>query len=229
MFKKGLIAAVVCMSSVSVCYAWPSLPSLPGVGSSSGSSSTSSFSASDVDSFIAQGKATSKLVSDSKMHIAMAIATKESKDKLTDSQNQIKAGLANNDKTTTDKEQKLAEAVDASLKESENDAAASDRLKGLSADQKQSVINAFYNLLLGIKQQSVQVVTGENILKGIKSNPTLLLRASDMKDALGDMGSNIKSEGEFMARIPALFKGAGIVPVLPTDASDKPKDVSSTF
>ena len=228
MFTKGLIAVAIAMSSISVCYAWPTLPSMPGVGSALGGGGNS-VSAADVDSFVSQGQISSKLVSDSKLLIAMAIATKEDKDKLTNSQKQIKEGLANKDTTITDKERKLSESADAIFNASTNDTAAAARLQNLSAEQKTSVINAFYNLMLGIKQQSLQVVTGQNILKSIPSNPSLLSRASEIKTSVVDMGSNIKSQGEFMTKIPSLFKSAGIQPVLPTDASNKPKDMGNAF
>jgi hypothetical protein len=233
MLNKALLSSLLIAASTSVCYGWgmPTLPSVGGVGSmlSGGSAASSSAGSADVDTFVAQGKLSSQLITDSTLRLAMAVATKENRDKLKQTQEQLKKGLATGDKTTTDTSTALSKDAQTVLNESLDDSASADRIKSLSDEQKTIMKNSLYNYSLGIQQQLIQVGTGQQIIAHLASNMGQIAKMGDVKNTVAEMGSNIKASGVYLTKIPALFKTANIVPVLPTDASSKPKDAGAEF
>lgn len=222
MFKKiALVGVLVLVASAPVCYGF-GLPSIPGMGSAGAGGGGGA----DVDGFLAQGAASTKLISSAKLNLAIALSSKEEGDKLAATRDQVKTGLAAKDSKATDLAKQLDQQTDAALQASEADSAAQERLKSLSSAQKENAAKSLFNLGLGVYMQKAQIVTGQNIIKSGAGNMSIAPKLPAVKDAVSDMASNIKTGGEYMAKLPSLFKSAGIVPVLPTDASSQPKDAS---
>jgi hypothetical protein len=55
----------------------------------------------------------------------------------------------------------------------------------------------------------------------------LVTKLPELKDAISDMGSNVKNGGELVSKLPALFKSANIEVVEIKDTSSKPAPVET--
>jgi hypothetical protein len=164
MLNRFVLAAGLSITLVSpMCFGWglPALPGVPALGSGSGSST----GAAGVDKFLADGKASTKLINDSRNLLVEAILTKEERAARQAKLDQINTGLAANDKKA-DEALKQSEADDtAKLLAATNDKAEQDRLQHLSSAQKKAVVGAFANLTFGVLLQTQQLKTGQDLLQ----------------------------------------------------------------
>ncbi len=222
MTKKIAAASFLSAALLSPACFGLGLPSFGGAGSASSESSAGSA---DVDTFLKQGKASAELINNSRDMLVKAISSKEDRAKLQAQLDQIHKGLAANDKKAAEDLQKYNADADAKLAAAANDKAAQDNLKNLSKDQKAAVAKAFGNLALGVLMQTQQLQTGQNLVKSAAGNFALASKLPDLKDAVSDMGSNVKTGAELVSKLPGLFKSANIEVVAPKDATTKPEAV----
>ena len=206
------------------CLGWGLPASLPGTGGAQASGGGA-----DVDKFLADGKASTAMINNSRDLLVKSISTKEERDAHQAKMDQIKKGLDAKDKKSSDDLKKLNEDDDSKLLAATSDKAAQDKLKNLNAEQKKAVMGAFTNLGLGILLQTQQIKTGQNLVSSAAGNMSLASKLPELKDAVADMGSNVKTGGELLSKLPALFKSANINVEVPKDTSTKPVDVKDPF
>lgn len=225
MFKKLALSSLITVAalSASVGHAFGlSVPKLPIGGASSGGAG-----AADVDTFLKQGAESNELFTRARTQLAYALASKEDKDKLAEANKQAKTALAAKDAKATDAQKNLDDEA-ASILKNTSEADAQANLKNLDAAQKSNATKSLGNMALAILQQKEQLTTGQNLLKSASGNMALVSKLPAMKDSVSIMTSNLAAGGDYMTRLPGLFKSAGIMPVLPTDTSSKPQEVSDS-
>ena len=148
-------------------------------------------------------------------------------------QAEINQGLKSDDKKVAEKAKDDQKAFDesnqATLMKSKGNKDAEENLKNLSADQKKAVSGSFLNLGIAVLAQTAQLKTGQTILQSATGNMALVSRLPDLKSAIFDIGSNVKSGGEFLTVLPGLFKSAKISVTQPTESSKSVDVVNSGF
>lgn len=226
--KQGILVftMIVATSSAGTSYGFGfGVPSLPGVGAVTGAGG-GGLSGGSVDQFIAASKASNTLINKSRVNLALALSTQEERAKIKDQQAQIQKGLDSNDKTAVEQNREFMTSLDATIKQKANDDQATQQLKSLTADQSQAVAKSLANLGLGLLMQKDQITAGKSMITGISSNPTLISKLPDVKDAVSTMGDNISGTAGYIGTLPKLFQSAGIKVAMPTDTTSTPVEVS---
>lgn len=215
---SGLALAV--LSGISHGFGLPKVPGLPAAASGG-------VSADAVDAFLVIGAESNKLIGDSRLILATALATKDERAKIMSQQEQLKKGLDAKDKKVADELKAFNASLDAQILASASNEQAQASLKNLTAEQNKLVVGSMKNLAYGILLQQQQVTAGQNMVSAVSANPMLATKLPAIKDTITSMTSNISGTVGYLAKFPQLFKAMGASAVLPKTVDEKPEAVSA--
>lgn len=219
--------ALAMLSGVSHGFGLPKMPSVPGLPAAAGGGSGAAVNGDAVDSFLAIGAESNRLISDSRVILATALATKEERAKIISQQEQLKKGLDAKDKKAIQDSKDFSASLDAQLQAKAGDEAAVANLKNLTAEQSKKVIDSMRNLAYGVMLQQQQVTAGQNLVSAVTANPMLAVKLPAIKDTISTMSGNISGTVGYLTKFPSLLKGMGVSAVLPKSVDEKPEAVSA--
>lgn len=215
------------MSGISHGFGLPKIPAVPGIPAAAGGGSGSAVNGDAIDAFLSIGAESNKRISDSRIILASALATKEERAKIISQQAQLKKGLDAKDKKAAEQLKEFNASLDAQLQAKAGDDQALAGLKSLTAEQGKLVVGSMMNLAHGILLQQQQVTAGQSLVSAVSANPMLVTKLPAIKDTITSMAGNISGTVGYMTKFPALFKAMGVSAVLPKSVDEKPEAVSA--
>lgn len=222
------LVAIASVTAATVSYGF-GLPKNPADSGNSANSAGSSVNAEAIDKFIALGAESSAQINGANELLLIALTKKEDQAKLKQQLSEMKAGLADKDskKAQEAKEQyaKFKESSQAEISAKIASGEAEKQMKEMSEEQLKKVSKSVMLLAYGLLIQREQLPAGQNMINAIGSNPMLLKKLPAVKDAVVDMGINVKNVAVYVVKLPTILKTANVTVTLPTDTSSKPEMV----
>lgn len=191
---------------------------IPGVGGGA----SSAVSAGDIDGFIKTANDADKMIGTATAYIFKALASKEDIAALEARMTAANAIADPAEKAAEISKIKSDEAT--FVQKALASKAGEDKLAAMNKAQQAAFGNAAFTFMLGVLKDKQLAEGSTALVSGVASNPTLRPRLGALKDVAASVSSQVANTAKIGEGLVKLAK-TGKIAVLPTSASEKPKQV----